>query len=613
MIVDRSFRKIFSWFVFVGPHHLKRRETERPSERERQRETEERVRTDCIMTFDVSKEAANAVLYSVLICFTLLAFGAAGCFHSLPDSSSFLASFCSLQSKEGVSETDHFLTARRSAGVVSLGLSFFASGMGAWVLYGTTEMGATPELSWLGVLGYSFASAFPAICIGVWLGPLVSRVANDKAFSTTDFGRQRYGRCMQVAIAIVSGFYMFIYIVAELTSISNVYALLTGNGSKKYGIGITVALGVFTIFYTMVGGVPASIVTDKFQGVIMAILVIMLTFAVSLEDENSVTREEFDRASNWTGQGAKAAVTLVIAIASAELFNQSTWLRVWAAKDDTVMRRGFGLGSVMVFFLMMFFGVMGMIAYANDPEAYDNFEKLSFLSFFDLLLPLGNGWHVLTLILVTALAASSIDSLQSGLASIFSRDLVKAGWNPIWVTRIFVVAVNVPAIWMASDKYDVISLFLVADIVCATAVFPVFLGLQKEDFGILKAPTELGAFLGCVAGFLTVVVMGIINDLDGNFLKYFWLRNEGICALCGNETMITFLVTPTMSLIVTYAATWLDLMIRGERARSPIIPIPFDKDDVVSESTSEPDEEGNEPAKFSDSSADCTPEDEVAA
>ena len=568
------------------------------------------------MGFDVSKEAANAVLYSVLVFFTLLAFGAAGYFKALPG---HISDFCTLKpassssssSLDGkgvggyVSNTDHFLTARRSAGVWSLALSFFASGMGAWVLYGTTEMGATPELSWLGVIGYSFASAFPAICIGIWLGPLVNRMSADKAFSTTDFGRARYGRCMQVAIAIVSGFYMFIYIVAELTSISNVYALLTGEDSKRYGIGITVALGIFTIFYTMVGGVPASIVTDKFQGVIMAILVILLTFAVSLEDENSVSREEFDQASNWTGQGAKAALTLVIAIASAELFNQATWIRVFAAKDDRVMRRGFGLGAVMVFFLMMFFGVMGMIAYANDPEAYDNFEKFAYLSFFDLLESLKNGWHILTLILVTALSASSIDSLQNGLASIFSRDLVKAGWNPVWVTRFFIAAINIPAIWMASDKYDVISLFLVADIVCATAVFPVFCGLQTKDYGILKAPTEVGAFLGCIAGFITVVVMGIINDLDGNFLKYFWLRNEGICALCGNETMITFIMTPTMSVIVTYLATYLDLMFRGERARSPLIPIAFDKDDVETESPpSEEAEEGSDPIKFQEVSLD---------
>ena len=79
---------------------------------------------------------------------------------------------------------------------------------------------------------------------------------------------------------------------------------------------------------------------------------------------------------------------------------------------------------------MMFFGIMGMIAYANDPASYDAGEKFSFLAFFDLLLPLGPGWHIVVLIFVTALAASSIDSLQNGLNSVFYRDVLRAGCNP---------------------------------------------------------------------------------------------------------------------------------------------------------------------------------------
>ena len=221
-----------------------------------------------------------------------------------------------------------------------------------------------------------------------------------------------------------------------------------------------------------------------------------------------------------------------------------------------------------------------MIAYALDPEAYDNFEKFSFLAFFDLLEPLGNGWHILVLILVTALAASSVDSLQNGMTSILSHDLVKLGWSPTTVSRFLMVAANVPAFYLASEKYDVISLFLVADLVCATSVFPVFLGLQREDYGILKAPTELGAFLGCVAGVATVLVNGTINDVDGGIFEYFWLKNDGICALCGTKTMISFIVTPIMSAVVTYVASAIDLAIRGDRARQPLIPIAFDKDDM---------------------------------
>lgn len=450
-------------------------------------------------------------------------------------------------------------------------------------------MGATPQLSWIAVFGYSGASAFPALLI-CWLGPLV-RARSSRAFSTTDFGRQRYGRVMQVSIACVSGFYMFIFIVAELTALSSIFATLTQDYSTKYSLSISISIGVVTIFYTTLGGLPASIVTDKFQGIIMVLLVIFLTLATTTNPANHISRSQFALASNWTVEGLQAAVTLVIAIAAAELFNQGTWQRVWASESVPAMRKGFAIGSVMVFFLMMFFGVMGMIAYANDPEAFDNYEKFSFLAFFYLLEPLKQGWQILTLILVTSLAASSVDSLQNGLSSIFSRDLVKIGWHPKWFVRGFMVAINIPAIYLASEQYDVIALFLVADLVCATSVFPVFCGLQTQDKGLLKAPTELGAFFGCLSGIATVLVNGAINDVEGGAIEYFWLRNGAICALCGVETMVSFIVTPLVSLVMTYVFSYVDIAVRGERARRPLIPVAFDDDDTLDEVASDVNED----------------------
>merc|ERR1712048_985531 len=165
----------------------------------------------------------------------------------------------------------------------------------------------------------------------------------------------------------------------------------------------------------------------------------------------------------------------VIALLSAELFNQGNWQRVWAAESVPAMRKGFSIGALMVFLLMMFCGIMGMIAYAKDsyhydlncwaPDAAETGAKCEFLSFFDVLEPLSNFWHVLVLLLVTSLAASSVDSLQNALSCIFSRDLVKLGWNPLFITRCLLFALNVPAVILGARGYDVISLFLIADIV----------------------------------------------------------------------------------------------------------------------------------------------------
>ena len=88
----------------------------------------------------------------------------------------------------------------------NIGLSFFASGMGAWVVYGSTEMGANPALSWFGVIGYSAASACPALIVCM-IGPRIRSFTGEKAFCATDYGLARYGRVMQFAIGCISVFY----------------------------------------------------------------------------------------------------------------------------------------------------------------------------------------------------------------------------------------------------------------------------------------------------------------------------------------------------------------------------------------------------------------------
>ena len=376
-----------------------------------------------------------------------------------------------------------------------------------------------------------------------------------------------------------------------------------------YTTGIAISLAVFTWFYTSLAGLPASITTDKFQGVLMFCLVFIVLIAACAKEENQITREEFAVASNWTVDGLTAAVTLIIAILSAEMFNQGTWQRVWAAESVPAMRKGFLWGSFLVFLLMMFFGIMGMISYANDPIAFDTFQKFYYLAFFELLRPLANFWHVVVLIVVTALAASSVDSLQTAIAAIFSSDFVRIStqkggsaqdWKIRLITRTLLILINIPAVIMSSKRYDVISLFLVADLVCATAVLPVYLGLMTKDWGFIAAPTELGALMGIIGGISTVLVIGAlynfteaVNPITGETIatgpfSYFWLTNSYQCALCGVETMVTFIVTPLMGGFFCLFFSKLDVMIRGERARQPIFK--FGENDVAGQYILNPEE-----------------------
>ena len=143
------------------------------------------------------------------------------------------------------------------------------------------------------------------------------------------------------------------------------------------------------------------------------------------------------------------------------------------------------------------------------------------------------------------------------------------------------IGINIPAVFMSAQRKDVLSLFLVADLVCATCVLPVYLGLITEPKlgGIIKPPTELGSVMGCICGISAVLVNGAIlgfeeavNPYTGEvyetgLFSYFWLTNGSICALCGSKTMVTFIVTPIVGGVGCILFSNLDHAIRGEAAK----------------------------------------------
>ena len=145
---------------------------------------------------------------------------------------------------------------------------------------------------------------------------------------------------------------------------------------------------------------------------------------------------------------------------------------------------------------------------------------------------------------------------------------------------------------MANRRYEVVPLFLVADLVCATCVFPLFLGIRTEDWEIgsikIPAPTELGAFLGAISAMVAVIINGEVNNVnkainpytgkvyDRSALAYFWLIQNPTeeCALCGTKTMVTFIIVPLVGLFFTFFWSALDVLVSGKYARKPFCFIP---------------------------------------
>ena len=140
----------------------------------------------------------------------------------------------------------NYLTAGRNIGSLSLTTSLVASALGAWILFGPAS-----AATWGGigsVIGYALGTAFPMIAF-IFLGTKIRKVF-PKGNTLTEFIYQKFGKKLFKLILILTVFYMFIFLCAEVTAVSMLINYISGTP-----LWLTATLIVITtLIYTLYGG-----------------------------------------------------------------------------------------------------------------------------------------------------------------------------------------------------------------------------------------------------------------------------------------------------------------------------------------------------------------------
>lgn len=391
---------------------------------------------------------------------------------------------------------EDYITARSSVGTGMAAVTLVASGMGAWILFGPSEAATWGGL--YAILGYALGAAAPLLAF-ILLGTRIRQVMPE-GHTLTEYVFHRYGTGMYVFTLLVMLFYMFIFLAAEITGMSLVANLVAGVPLWTTALIVVSA----TLAYTAYGGLRASIFTDAVQTALLLPLLVLVAVAgyFLLGGFEPAARGLADTAPQLVGlgnvTGFEGALTFLIAILAANLFHQGYWQRIYAVRDQEALRKGFLIAAVAVVPIVFVTGLFGLAAVglgrAETPS----------VALFGVLLDVMPGWLGIGLVLLgLALVMSSADTLLNGIASIVAVDLRRA--MPAARTRfllrasqVFTLALAVPLLVIASQGYSVLYLLLLADLVCAAAVFPVFFGLYSERYTGRAA--MLGALAGLVAG-----------------------------------------------------------------------------------------------------------------
>lgn len=379
---------------------------------------------------------------------------------------------------------DDYVTARNSQGARALGLSFLASGMGGWILFAPPEVGAL--VGPIALAGYALGAALPFL-VFAFCGPAIRRLLPEGR-SIGEFAQACYGNRVRHYVSLISVLYMLCFLTAELTAIGAITAMLSGINGNLVVLGVAIT----TLIYTAWGGLRASIVTDQWQAFLLIGLLAIVGFVGfgQLPELSTARLPEVPAAS-----ALSVALTLVIAVTAANLFHQGYWQRLWSARDTGSLSRGAMLGGVITVIVVALVGGLGILAALSGTDLGN--PPIPFFA----LLNEAPAWLALpALVLAITLVASSVDTLQNALASLAVTE--KRGLS-LSAARWITVALMVPVVLVALQGISVLRLFLIADLLCATAVLPVLLGLWSRM-------TTTAAILGGLAGLVGAILPGWI-------------------------------------------------------------------------------------------------------
>jgi len=404
-----------------------------------------------------------------------------------------LAAFTGLglwASRGRIDSVEDFISARDSAGGGTVTATLIASSMGAWILLAPAEVGT--GLGITAILGYGLGSATPLV-LYAFVGPRIRELMPD-GHSLTEYAHARYGPFMHGYVLLVSVFYMFIFLAAEVTGITTALQLVA-DVPRWQTAGL---VGAFVLVYTVYGGLRASIFTDAVQTlVILPLLAIGFVGALfALGGTGTIHRQVTAANPSLLDPGYVAGwttgFTLVLAILGAEMLNQAWWQRIYAAKDRGTLRRAFVVTGIAVVPMVAAAGFFGLVASGLGIVG----EGQASVAFFLVVNEAFPEWVTLAVvILATLLVMSTSDTLFNAIASVVTTDLplLLPGADDARLTlgaRVVTVLVALGSLFVALEARSVLSLFLLADLLAAATFVPLLAGLysrQVTEPGVLAA------------------------------------------------------------------------------------------------------------------------------
>jgi len=376
------------------------------------------------------------------------------------------------------SSEDEYFVLNKSEGVLGLSLSFYASGMGLWILT------SPAEVAWYGlgydIYGYAISAATPFILIYIF-GP---RIANllPKGATLAQFVETKYGSIAQKIVSMVAVIYMGAFLIAEFASIGFVFESI----SSVRGVLISLLIAMTTLAYLFRHGFKASYFTDKLQsyGIILLLIIVFTIWLNQNSLSELLTFANAGGLNSFQTFSLKSALAVIIAVTAAEVFSMGYWQRTFSAENSKTIKQASIFSGIGAFLTILLLGIGGAVGAGKGLES----PALSFIEQLDL-----NNFTIILLVsLATLLVTSSIDTLENAIASTISLDILKKKSEEAKLITLLIVCV---ALVISIEVTSIFNVFLVADLFATSLVFPAFYRIKKTSKDLLLIVPFVGSLI----------------------------------------------------------------------------------------------------------------------
>ena len=195
-----------------------------------------------------------------------------------------------------------------------------------------------------------------------------------------------------------------------------------------------------------------------------------------------------------------AGLTFFIAVAATNLFHQGNWQRVYAAKNNSILKKSLIVSFIAIVPIVFFMGFSGLVAVSGNSKVNPD------LAFFSLIIKNQTElWSMTIIVLALSLTISTVDTLVNAISSLILVDF-KATFNLgekknyLTISKYFILVLSIIVFITASKGFSVLYLFLLADLFCCAFVLTIFYSFYNKN--ITEKTAYISIIIGLFFGFL---------------------------------------------------------------------------------------------------------------